>query len=62
MNEQLGESVAGLLGAIFCNVDVTSDASVDAGFAKARAVHGQERILITWRRHRQIVQNRLAFT
>jgi NAD(P)-dependent dehydrogenase (short-subunit alcohol dehydrogenase family) len=46
MNEQLGESVAGLLGAIFCNVDVTSDASVDAGFAKARAVHGQERILI----------------
>src|SRR5882724_7946619 len=46
MNEQLGESVAGLLGAIFCNVDVTSDASVDAGLAKARAVHGQERILI----------------
>jgi NAD(P)-dependent dehydrogenase (short-subunit alcohol dehydrogenase family) len=31
---------------VFCNVNVTSDESVDAGFAKARARHGQERILV----------------
>ena len=27
-------------------MDVTSDASVDAGFARARAAHGQERVLV----------------
>src|SRR3546814_10654787 len=31
---------------IFCEVNVTDDASVDAGFAKARTAHGQERILV----------------
>jgi NAD(P)-dependent dehydrogenase (short-subunit alcohol dehydrogenase family) len=31
---------------VFCKVDVTSDADVDSGFAKARAAHGQERILV----------------
>src|SRR3546814_4644900 len=31
---------------IFCEVNVTDEASVDAGFAKARAAHGQERILV----------------
>jgi NAD(P)-dependent dehydrogenase (short-subunit alcohol dehydrogenase family) len=31
---------------VFCNVNVTDEASVDAGFAKARAAIGQERILI----------------
>ncbi len=41
-----GEAVAADLGGVFCAVDVTSDDSVDAGFAKARAAHGQERILI----------------
>ncbi len=41
-----GPGVAESIGGIFCEVDVTSDASVDAGFAKARAAHGQERILI----------------
>ena len=41
-----GEAVAASLGGVFCPVDVTSDDSVDAGFAKARATHGQERILI----------------
>jgi NAD(P)-dependent dehydrogenase (short-subunit alcohol dehydrogenase family) len=41
-----GEAVAADLGGIFCKVDVTSDAEVDAGFARARAAHGQERILI----------------
>ena len=31
---------------VFCEVNVTDDASVDAGFEKARAAHGQERILV----------------
>jgi NAD(P)-dependent dehydrogenase (short-subunit alcohol dehydrogenase family) len=41
-----GEALAGELGGIFCAVDVTNEAQVDAGFAKARAAHGQERILV----------------
>jgi NAD(P)-dependent dehydrogenase (short-subunit alcohol dehydrogenase family) len=47
MNEQKGEAVAADIGGVFCKVNVTSDDDVDAGFAKARAAHGQERILIT---------------
>src|SRR5436309_1003663 len=31
---------------LFCEVNVTSDESVDAGFASARTAHGQERILV----------------
>jgi NAD(P)-dependent dehydrogenase (short-subunit alcohol dehydrogenase family) len=46
MNEERGEAVAKDIGGVFCNVNVTSDESVDAGFAKARAAHGQERILV----------------
>lgn len=34
------------LGVTFCAVNVTSDEDVDAGFAKARAANGQERILV----------------
>jgi NAD(P)-dependent dehydrogenase (short-subunit alcohol dehydrogenase family) len=41
-----GEKVAGEIGGIFCEVDVTSDEKVAAAFAKARAAHGQERILV----------------
>ncbi|NBB38465.1 SDR family NAD(P)-dependent oxidoreductase [Sphingobium yanoikuyae] len=41
-----GEALAAEIGGLFCAVDVTSDDSVDAGFAAARAAHGQERILI----------------
>ena len=41
-----GERVAGEIGGVFCQVDVTSDEAVDAGFAKARATHGQERICV----------------
>jgi NAD(P)-dependent dehydrogenase (short-subunit alcohol dehydrogenase family) len=41
-----GEKVAGEIGGVFCQVDVTSDEAVDAGFAKAREAHGQERILV----------------
>jgi len=45
-NEETGEKVAADIGGLFCKVDVTDEASVDAGFAKARAAHGQERILV----------------
>ena len=46
MNEEKGEALAKEIGGVFCKVNVTSDADVDAGFAKARAAHGQERILV----------------
>lgn len=46
MNADKGEALAHDIGGVFCKVDVTSDADVDAGFAKARAAIGQERILI----------------
>jgi NAD(P)-dependent dehydrogenase (short-subunit alcohol dehydrogenase family) len=45
-NEAAGEQIATELGGVFCKVDVTSEADVDAGFAKSRAALGQERILI----------------
>lgn len=45
-NEERGEAVAAELGGVFCKVDVTSEAAVDAGFEKARAAIGQERILV----------------
>jgi NAD(P)-dependent dehydrogenase (short-subunit alcohol dehydrogenase family) len=41
-----GEKVAGEISGIYCQVDVTSDEAVDAGFAKARAAHGPERICV----------------
>lgn len=46
LNAEAGERVAKEIGGTFCQVNVTDDASVDAGFEKARAAHGQERILI----------------
>ena len=46
LNAEKGEAVAKDIGGIFCEVNVTSDESVDAGFEKARAAHGQERILV----------------
>ena len=46
VNEAAGEALAAELGGVFCNVDVTSEAQVDAGFAQARAVIGQERVLV----------------
>ena len=45
-DEDKGEKVAGEIGGVFCQVDVTSDEAVEAGFAKAREAHGQERILV----------------
>ena len=46
LQEEKGLAAAEEIGGIFCEVNVTDDASVDAGFEKARAAHGQERILI----------------
>jgi NAD(P)-dependent dehydrogenase (short-subunit alcohol dehydrogenase family) len=46
MNEAKGEAVAQEIGGVFCKVNVTSEEDVDAGFAKARAAIGQERILV----------------
>ncbi|QHL89842.1 SDR family NAD(P)-dependent oxidoreductase [Sphingomonas changnyeongensis] len=46
LQAEKGEAVAREIGGVFCEVNVTSDESVDAGFAKARAAHGQERILV----------------
>ena len=41
-----GEKVAAEIGGVFCEVDVTSDEKVGAAFDKARAAHGQERMLV----------------
>ncbi len=46
LNEEKGEALAAELGGVFCKVNVTDDDSVDAGFEKARAANGQERILV----------------
>ncbi|WP_419808100.1 SDR family NAD(P)-dependent oxidoreductase [Sphingomonas sp.] len=46
LQAEKGEAVAADIGGIFCEVNVTSDDSVDAGFAKARDAHGQERVLV----------------
>ncbi len=46
MNEERGSRVADDIAGVFCAVDVTDEASLEAGFAKARATFGQERILV----------------
>ncbi len=46
VNQAQGEQVAQEIGGLFCQVDITSEDSVVAGFAKARAAHGQERVLV----------------
>ena len=43
---QRGEQVASEIGGVFCEVDVTSNDKVREAFDKARAAHGQERILV----------------
>ncbi len=45
-NPDRGHAVAAEIDGVFCETDVTDEASVDAAFAKARAAHGQERILV----------------
>jgi NAD(P)-dependent dehydrogenase (short-subunit alcohol dehydrogenase family) len=46
MNDAAGEAIATELGGVFCKVNITSEEQVDAAFAKARAAHGQERMLV----------------
>jgi NAD(P)-dependent dehydrogenase (short-subunit alcohol dehydrogenase family) len=46
LNETRGQALAEEIDGVFCRVDVTSDESVAAGLAKARAAHGVERILV----------------
>lgn len=46
LDDAKGGAVAAEIGGLFVKVDVTSEASVDEGFAAARATHGQERILV----------------
>ncbi len=46
LNEEAGQEVADAIGGIFCHVNIMSEESVLAGFEKARAAHGQERILV----------------
>ena len=46
LQQEKGEALAAEIGGTFCEVNVTDEVSVDAGFAKARAAHGQERILV----------------
>ena len=46
MQAARGAAVAQEIGGVFCQADVTSEASVDAALAAARAAHGIERILV----------------
>ncbi len=46
LNEEMGEALAKEIGGVYCKVNVTSSADVESGLAKARAAHGQERILV----------------
>lgn len=46
LDVERGEALAKELGGVFCQANVSSSAEVDAAFAKARAAHGQERILV----------------
>ena len=46
LQEDKGEALAKDLGGVFAKVNVTDEASVDAGFEKVRAAIGQERILV----------------
>ncbi|MBI5942443.1 MAG: SDR family NAD(P)-dependent oxidoreductase [Caulobacterales bacterium] len=46
LNPETGARKAQELGALYCEVNVMDEASVDAGFARARAANGQERILV----------------
>ncbi|WP_439634721.1 SDR family NAD(P)-dependent oxidoreductase [Glycocaulis sp.] len=46
LNAERGEALARELGGVFAQVNVADVESVKAGFAKARAANGQERILV----------------
>ncbi len=46
VNEEAGQAVADEIGGTFHKVDITDEASAEAGFAAARSANGQERILV----------------
>lgn len=46
MNAERGEALALELGCVFCQTNVTDEASVDAALAAARGANGQERIVV----------------
>ncbi|MBJ7499042.1 MAG: SDR family NAD(P)-dependent oxidoreductase [Sphingopyxis sp.] len=46
LQEEKGKTLAAEIGGVFCECNVTDDASVDAAFAKSREAIGQERILV----------------
>src|SRR5437868_15124701 len=46
MQKEKGEKVASEIGGVFCEVNVTNDDSVAAGFKRAREANEQERILV----------------
>ena len=46
LDQTRGDALAKEVGGVFCKVDVTVESSVDASFVKARAHHGQERVLV----------------
>lgn len=46
LQAEKGAALAAEIGGVFCEVNVTSDESVDAGLARAREAHGQEAILV----------------
>jgi NAD(P)-dependent dehydrogenase (short-subunit alcohol dehydrogenase family) len=46
ISEEAGEAFAQEIGGVFCNVNIMDEQSVLDGFEKARAAHGQERVLV----------------
>ena len=46
ISDEAGEAFAREIGGVFCKVDITDEDSVLAGFEKARAAHGQERVVV----------------
>ncbi len=62
VNEEAGREVAAAIGGLFVRVDITSEESVVAGLAAARATHGQERICVhcamTSRKGKTVGRNR----
>ncbi len=46
LDVERGEALAKELGGVFCQANVSSSTEIDAAFARARAAHGQERILV----------------
>jgi NAD(P)-dependent dehydrogenase (short-subunit alcohol dehydrogenase family) len=46
LNEAAGEEFAKEIGGVFCKANIMDEAGVLAAFDKARAAHGQERVLV----------------